>query len=399
MSFREEINLLSEDSEDDKESVKKPPLSLYDRLKARQLDQNNSPPQINKQEHVKYVETSQIIDLLSPITVIQETRTLPPQDLPSFSLISPGTLLIESISNLSYEEQTVEGILEQENNQSRMPSQSLFSMLDQKQKEIQSKTNNFQPISISKLPSNAIPIKQTNNLTANIEDIIPNILKAHTNQSDVPSSSQTQTNKPTRKRKITTTKTNKNNDIIDDSDSQSVGSLHSTSSSHSQTSTKNASNFSQDTEASNFSTTSQNNSQEVVLIAPQENISYEIYLIVDKRERSNALIQASLCSAGIKCELANLSVGDFLWVAKPTNGSFETHSLVLDCVIERKTIPDLGSSILDGRFLDQIRRLKSTSCQTCMYFVEGEHLAIPMAQQRSITPQHLKSAMITVHVT
>lgn len=52
----------------------------------------------------------------------------------------------------------------------------------------------------------------------------------------------------------------------------------------------------------------------------------------------------------------NLLVGDFL---------------VNDClVIERKTLDDLSSSIIDGRYNEQKIRLKDSGC-ICMYIIEG----------------------------
>ncbi|EDV20252.1 uncharacterized protein TRIADDRAFT_61244 [Trichoplax adhaerens] len=45
-----------------------------------------------------------------------------------------------------------------------------------------------------------------------------------------------------------------------------------------------------------------------------------------------------------------LHLGDFLWVAKDKNSDRE---LVIDCIVERKSMDDLGSSIKDGRYHEQ----------------------------------------------
>ena len=44
---------------------------------------------------------------------------------------------------------------------------------------------------------------------------------------------------------------------------------------------------------------------------------WEVVLLIDKRERSNALIQGKMVANGVPSELCNLAVGDFLWVVRP----------------------------------------------------------------------------------
>jgi ERCC4-type nuclease len=192
------------------------------------------------------------------------------------------------------------------------------------------------------------------------------------------------------------------------------------------------------------------------MIPLDPNVEYDVTLLVDKRERANALILGNLISARISWELASLSVGDFLWVAVPRkkassaiavetanssgNGKkgkkgsannsasasagssgesvatstntaavtpgvdkdsilqgIEHEVLILDCIAERKSIPDLVSSLVDGRYTDQKFRLKTTGIKSCLYLVEGEHLVVPM-QQKAITPQHIKTAMTVTFV-
>jgi ERCC4-type nuclease len=207
------------------------------------------------------------------------------------------------------------------------------------------------------------------------------------------------------------------------------------------------------------------------LVPLRSDTVYDVLLLVDKRERENALVVGSLVTARIPCELASLAVGDFLWVAVPRerqppqppvvvecnsvtastvakpaatpsirrffasssssslpttfhnsvgavpaeektskaaksktleNNSLidglEDEILVLDCIAERKTVSDLASSLMDGRYADQKVRLKSTGIRSCLYIVEGEHLALPL-QQRVITPRHIKTAMTVTHVS
>jgi ERCC4-type nuclease len=78
----------------------------------------------------------------------------------------------------------------------------------------------------------------------------------------------------------------------------------------------------------------------------------------------------------------------------------EEKTLVLDCIIERKTVADLCSSLIDGRYADQKHRIKSTGEEIPVkcYIVEGETLAVP-ARHLSITSTHIKTAMTTSHVS
>ncbi|MBI3842793.1 MAG: heavy metal resistance protein CzcA [Thaumarchaeota archaeon] len=69
----------------------------------------------------------------------------------------------------------------------------------------------------------------------------------------------------------------------------------------------------------------------------------ELRMIVDKRERKSG-IPDLLRAVGVKVELRNLPVGDYI-VAPET-------------VVERKSVHDLVSSVFDGRLFDQCNRLK-----------------------------------------
>ncbi|KAH7815992.1 Crossover junction endonuclease MUS81 [Monocercomonoides exilis] len=117
---------------------------------------------------------------------------------------------------------------------------------------------------------------------------------------------------------------------------------------------------------------------------------YEIYLVADSREKrydeeSTAFVE-ELRLRGIKTLRRSLSVGDFLWIARKSRGKnfldseneaeefCEAYSeeLVLDCVVERKTVADLHHSIRDMRFDEQRHRLSTCGCSSIIYLIEGK---------------------------
>ena len=69
----------------------------------------------------------------------------------------------------------------------------------------------------------------------------------------------------------------------------------------------------------------------------------ELRMIIDERERKSG-IPDLLRAVGVKVELRNLPVGDYI-VAPET-------------VVERKSVHDFVSSVFDGRLFDQCNRLK-----------------------------------------
>uniref|UniRef100_A0A8D2LH75 Crossover junction endonuclease MUS81 n=1 Tax=Varanus komodoensis TaxID=61221 RepID=A0A8D2LH75_VARKO len=93
--------------------------------------------------------------------------------------------------------------------------------------------------------------------------------------------------------------------------------------------------------------------------------------------------------------IRKLHVGDFLWVARekaaPAPGvDLEARELVLDYVVERKRMPDLCSSIVDGRFREQKFRLRQCGISHPIYLVEdlnsAQHLSLPeKTLQQAIT--------------
>uniref|UniRef100_A0A914CBM3 Crossover junction endonuclease MUS81 n=1 Tax=Acrobeloides nanus TaxID=290746 RepID=A0A914CBM3_9BILA len=98
----------------------------------------------------------------------------------------------------------------------------------------------------------------------------------------------------------------------------------------------------------------------------------EVWLIVDAREgiaRGRALsICQHLDKLGIRYEERQLSVGDFLWVLK-----FEDKEMVMDCIVERKTLDDLKHSIRETRYAEQKKRLKECGVRNVIFLLEGSN--------------------------
>eukprot|EP00981_Chlorochromonas_danica_P013294 scaffold6093_cov119-Ochromonas_danica.AAC.5 len=72
--------------------------------------------------------------------------------------------------------------------------------------------------------------------------------------------------------------------------------------------------------------------------------------------------------------------------------------LILDTIAERKTVADLASSLCDGRYYDQKQRLHHTMIPICWYVVEAESMVLP-SQQKNISVDHIKSAMVSTFVS
>ncbi|KAM3824926.1 crossover junction endonuclease MUS81 isoform 2-T2 [Vipera latastei] len=86
--------------------------------------------------------------------------------------------------------------------------------------------------------------------------------------------------------------------------------------------------------------------------------------------------------------IRKLHVGDFLWVARERRPQVAeqrppttVRELVLDYVVERKRMPDLCGSIIDGRFREQKFRLRQCGLSHPIYLVEDansvQHLSLP----------------------
>ena len=101
-----------------------------------------------------------------------------------------------------------------------------------------------------------------------------------------------------------------------------------------------------------------------------------IYLIVDLREKGqgNENFKVEIlnkCSYQIPIEEKNLSLGDFTWIYKD---QLDGQEYMIDFIIERKTLNDLSSSILDGRYNEQKYRLKNSLYKNTYYLFEGTEL-------------------------
>lgn len=122
-------------------------------------------------------------------------------------------------------------------------------------------------------------------------------------------------------------------------------------------------------------------------IRPVAGESYEVRLLVDRREKANSLVLAALQGRGaVRCEAATLAVGDFVWVARPSalcnayadQETVAQQTLILPyAIVERKSIGDLASSLVDGRLREQQRRMALLHAKRRILMVEGESLTPP----------------------
>ncbi|KAF9760984.1 Crossover junction endonuclease MUS81 [Nosema granulosis] len=91
-----------------------------------------------------------------------------------------------------------------------------------------------------------------------------------------------------------------------------------------------------------------------------------ITLLIDSREIKNrtcrSFFQSYFDTKNLNYETRNLSVGDFVWIQNEN---------VCNFVVERKCGPDLISSIIDGRFKEQKKRLLETGFKRVFYIIEG----------------------------
>ncbi|CAG0923168.1 unnamed protein product [Notodromas monacha] len=90
-----------------------------------------------------------------------------------------------------------------------------------------------------------------------------------------------------------------------------------------------------------------------------------------KKTKTNPFV-SKLESKGASVVRKRLSVGDYLWVAHGSDGPESERLLSLPLVVERKRYDDLWSSIKDGRWREQKRRLKKTNLKVIL-LIEGKH--------------------------
>ncbi|KAG2603282.1 crossover junction endonuclease MUS81-like isoform X1 [Panicum virgatum] len=106
--------------------------------------------------------------------------------------------------------------------------------------------------------------------------------------------------------------------------------------------------------------------------------AYEVVLILDDRENfgsrsrkvASRKVADNICSQfNVSVEVKRLPVGDGIWIAR--HRKFLTE-YVLDFIVERKNVADLGSSIRDNRYKDQKSRLQNCGLRKLIYLVEGD---------------------------
>ncbi|EAS02369.2 ERCC4 domain protein (macronuclear) [Tetrahymena thermophila SB210] len=127
---------------------------------------------------------------------------------------------------------------------------------------------------------------------------------------------------------------------------------------------------------------------------------YEVYLIIDIRERTDKnerdlAIKQKLEENGVCCKIENIYLGDFLWVVDITTIDNVTETYVLDYVVERKTGDDFASSIQDHRYKEQKYRYKKSGLKHCYYLVEGD---IKNTKHLSVSQSAIETAIMTTQM-
>ncbi|KNC85211.1 hypothetical protein SARC_02589 [Sphaeroforma arctica JP610] len=116
--------------------------------------------------------------------------------------------------------------------------------------------------------------------------------------------------------------------------------------------------------------------------------SYDIWMVIDNREifgkKDRGYLQEKLAKNGVKCIVRAMQLGDFTWVAKEKRTIDEAvntmsveqpkeqdREIMLGYLGERKRMDDLCASVMDGRFVEQMSRLKKCHVSRCMYLIEN----------------------------
>lgn len=115
----------------------------------------------------------------------------------------------------------------------------------------------------------------------------------------------------------------------------------------------------------------------------------KVVLLIDNREnhggRHGHSVYEHMAKMNYNFELRSLSVGDYLWVLRLQNNV----ELILDYIVERKTLDDLSKSIRQGRYEEQKARLLSVGVRNVVYIVEGNGAPDAAVEQ----------ALVTTHIT
>ncbi len=81
-----------------------------------------------------------------------------------------------------------------------------------------------------------------------------------------------------------------------------------------------------------------------------EHVIEEVMVVLDNREiktqKERSYLHDQLVKEGVTCQVRKLELGDVVWLGRTDRGA----EVLLDHIIERKQIPDLCASIIDGRY-------------------------------------------------
>jgi ERCC4-type nuclease len=111
--------------------------------------------------------------------------------------------------------------------------------------------------------------------------------------------------------------------------------------------------------------------------SPLRRGEWEAVLLLDTREvfghgQGKSLLHSRLMDQRINTEVRPLPLGDMLWVIRRFDAISGKHiEYVHDLIVERKGQHDLCSSIKDGRWKEQKRRLTLSGLKKVVYVIEG----------------------------
>eukprot|EP01105_Mastigella_eilhardi_P002089 TRINITY_DN1251_c0_g1_i5.p1 TRINITY_DN1251_c0_g1~~TRINITY_DN1251_c0_g1_i5.p1 ORF type:complete len:434 (+),score=101.50 TRINITY_DN1251_c0_g1_i5:70-1371(+) len=119
-----------------------------------------------------------------------------------------------------------------------------------------------------------------------------------------------------------------------------------------------------------------------------------VELLLDLREIGSAedrnYLSRQLAARGVACESKRLSVGDMLWVGRAADGV----TYVLNCIVERKKVDDLVSSIMDHRYTEQKFRLRGCGISNVVYLVEGALDRVTGSHFKGLPSTTIESALL-----
>lgn len=126
-----------------------------------------------------------------------------------------------------------------------------------------------------------------------------------------------------------------------------------------------------------------------------------VRLLLDSREKrglsDHSFFSNALLAAQIPVVLRPLSVADVWWTVTMTAGGSSGREYVTPFVLERKTLADLESSFVDGRYVEQRRRLMGSGLSGIMYLLEGKVTDSP-SHQSMLTAMMSLQAVSGFHV-